>query len=162
MKKWIRFVALLTAVTLLAGCNLVGIDTELDAKQIVAKVGDREITKGEWHATRASLVDYYAYMYSSYGMSFDPTDETVIESFNQEALDAMIQDEVLMVKAKELGLDVLTEEETAEIEANVTEEMDLNRWYYQMMFYPDGSLEDEETAAAIDRCWPRMATALRR
>ncbi|MBQ1256679.1 MAG: SurA N-terminal domain-containing protein [Clostridia bacterium] len=150
MKKWIRFVALLTAVTLLAGCNLVGIDTELDAKQIVAKVGDREITKGEWHATRASLVDYYAYMYSSYGMSFDPTDETVIESFNQEALDAMIQDEVLMVKAKELGLDVLTEEETAEIEANVTEEMDLNRWYYQMMFYPDGSLEDEETAAAID------------
>lgn len=150
MKKWIRFIALLTAVTLLAGCNLVGIDTELDAKQIVAKVGDREITKGEWLDMRTSMVDYYAYMYSMYGMSFDATDATVIEAMGQDALDAMIQDEVIRQKAKELGVDTLSAEETAEIEASVAEEMDLNRWYYQMMYYPEYDLEMATVSEAVD------------
>lgn len=150
MKKWIRFVALLMAVTLLAGCNLIGVDTELDAKQIVAKVGDREITKGEWHEMRASMVDYYAYMYSMYGMNFDPTDATVIEAMGQDALDSMIQDEVIRMKAAELGVDVLTEEEKAEVEASVAEDMDLNRWYYQMMYYPEYDLEMATVSEAVD------------
>lgn len=149
MKKWIRFVALLAAVTLLAGCNLVGVDTELDAKQVVAKVGDTQITKGEWHDTRDSLVEYYEYVYSMYGMTFS-TDASTLESLGEEALDSMIQDEVIMQKAAELGLDVFTDEEIAAMEAEATETMDLQRWYYQMMYYPDYDLEMATVSEAVD------------
>ena len=149
MKKWIRFVALLTAVTLLAGCNLVGIDAEMDAKQIVAKVGDTEITKGEWHEMRDSLVSYYEYMYSMYGMTFT-ADETVLESVGQEALDSMVKEEVIKQKAAALGLDTFTEEELAEMESEATETMDMQRWYYQMMYYPTDDPEAATVSEAVN------------
>lgn len=149
MKKWIRFVALLTAVTLLAGCNLVGIDAELDAKQVVAKVGDTEITKGEWHEMRDSLVSYYEYVYSMYGMTFT-ADETVLESVGQEALDSMVKEEVIKQKAAALGLDTFTEEELAEMESEANETMDMQRWYYQMMYYPSDDPEAATVSEAVN------------
>ena len=149
MKKWIRFIALLTAVTLLAGCNLVGIDAELDAKQVVAKVGDTEITKGEWQEMRDSLVSYYEYMYSMYGMSFQ-ADASTLESIGEQALESMIQDEVIVQKAAELGLDTFTDEEIAQMEEEATETMDAQRWYYQMMYYPDYDLEMATVSEAVD------------
>ena len=124
MKKWIRFAALLAAVTLLAGCNLVGFDAELDAQQVVAQVGDTKMTKAQWQERRDDLAEYYQYLYSTYGMNFD-LDSATLESIGLEALDSMVQEEVILQKAAALGLDSFTQEELDEITADMDETMEL-------------------------------------
>jgi parvulin-like peptidyl-prolyl isomerase len=148
MKKWIRFAALLAAVTLLAGCNLVGFDAELDAQQVVAQVGDTKMTKAQWQERRDDLAEYYQYLYSTYGMNFD-LDSATLESIGLEALDSMVQEEVILQKAAALGLDSFTQEELDEITADVDETMELQEWYYQMMFFPEADPESATVSEAV-------------
>ena len=113
MNKWLKLMALLTALLMLAGCNLIATDPMLDAQQVVAKVGDTEITKAEWLAQTENVLYNNQLMYYYYGLSYDVTDSQAIADARSTAIDNMITSEVLKQKAAAEGLDVLSEEEQA-------------------------------------------------
>lgn len=146
MKKGLALIAMLAAVLMLAGCNLVGYDEELDAAQIVAKVGDTEITKAEWTAYRDYLASYYEQYYAQYlGISMPMTDET-LESYGETALQDLIESIVVQGKMAEYGFDPLDEEHTAEVESYADSMVDLYKQLVRMQNYSDIETVEEEYA----------------
>lgn len=152
MKKGLMLIALLAAVLMLTGCNLVGYDQELDNAQVVARVGDTELTKAEWLAYRDYMASYYSDYYEQYfGFSMPLTDET-IASYGESALESMIESVVLQDKIVELGFDPLSEEDAAEVESYADMMMDL---YKQLIRYQE--FADIET---VEEEYARLSAAL--
>ena len=146
MKKGLMLIALLTAVLMLSGCNLVGYDQELDNAQVVARVGDTELTKAEWLAYRDYMASYYSDYYEQYfGISMPLTDET-IASYGESALESMIESVVLQDKIVELGFDPLSEEDAAEVEAYADSMMDLYTTLLRYQEFADIETVEEEYA----------------
>ena len=150
MNKWLKLMALLTALLMLAGCNLIATDPVLDAQQVVAKVGDTEITKGEWlEQTENVLYNNQLMYYYYYGMSYDVTDSQAIADARSAAIDNLITYEVLTQKAAEEGLDVLSEEEQAQVEESVQSDWDSYLDRYTTLYFSDSELEGEELESAV-------------
>ncbi len=108
MKNWTKVVSLLAGAAILvsmAACNLVTVDENKDKEQVVATVNGVELLK----KTYFDAYDGMAYAYQMMGMQPDDTLKT-------QALDAIVQQEVLNQKAKEGGYDKLTDEETADVQ----------------------------------------------
>ncbi len=119
MKK--RLVALMLGLILClsaVGCSLVSVNEEKDMAQIVAKVDDVEITKQEYVESFESL----ASMYQMYGMDVTATPEE-LQSFQDYLLESLISTKVLEYQANVQGLNTLTTEEQAEVDASVAEEI---------------------------------------
>ncbi len=145
MKKGLLLMmVLLLALVTLSGCNLIGYDEELDNAQVVAKVNGREITKAQWLSYRDYIVAYeQQYMQQYYGFSM-PVDDEVLASYNETALEQMIQSYTVEAKIEELGLDVMTEEETAEVEEYATSMADMYKMIMRYQNYPDIETVEEE------------------
>ena len=144
MKKGLALIAMLVAVLMLTGCNLVGYDEALDGAQAVAKVNGTEITKSEWLAYRDYIANYYTEYYANYlGISMPLTEET-LASYGEMALENLIQANVLQDKIAELGYDQLSDEETAEIEEGVDSTLDFYRLLIRMQNYSDIETVEEE------------------
>ena len=116
MRK-IKVVALLLAlVMLLAGCSLVSPDEERIAMQVVATVNGTQIYNYEVSEEDVAASVQQTLYYS--GMSEnDLTPEQLEETYNDHRtflLEQLVNDEVMLQKAAELGF-VLTEDEKAEI-----------------------------------------------
>lgn len=149
MNKWLKLMALLTALLMLAGCNLIATDPVLDAQQVVAKVGDTEITKAEWLAQTENVLYNNQLMYYYYGLSYDVTDSQAIADARSTAIDNMITSEVLKQKAAAEGLDVLSEEEQAQVEENVQSDWSSYLDSYTTLYFSDSELEGEELENAV-------------
>ena len=149
MNKWLKLMALLMALLMLAGCNLIATDPVLDAQQVVAKVGDTEITKGEWLAQTENVLYNNQLMYYYYGLSYDVTDSQAIADARSTAIDNMITSEVLKQKAAAEGLDVLSEEEQAQVEENVQSDWSSYLDSYTTLYFSDSDLEGEELENAV-------------
>ena len=158
MKKGLLLImALLLALTTLSGCNLIGYDAELDGAQVVAKVGDHEITKADWLAYRDYIVAYeQQYMQQNYGFSM-PVDEESLVTYGETAIEQMIQSYVVEDKIAELGLDQLTEEENAEIEDYATSMAEFYKMMLRYQNYPDVETVEEE-AERLAAATPSEAT----
>jgi len=92
-----------------------------DAATVILKLGDREVTKAEVEEATRYQLDSMAYLYAMYGMAYDTTDPANIAQARADAIEDLKQDMVLTAKAKELGLDRLTEAEEAEVRAKAEE-----------------------------------------
>lgn len=149
MNKWLKLMALLMALLMLAGCNLIATDPVLDAQQVVAKVGDTEITKAEWLAQTENVLYNNQLMYYYYGLSYDVTDSQAIADARSTAIDNMITSEVLKQKAAAEGLDVLSEEEQAQVEENVQSDWSSYLDSYTTLYFSDSELEGEELENAV-------------
>ncbi|MBQ8618912.1 MAG: peptidylprolyl isomerase [Clostridia bacterium] len=145
MKKRIALIAmLLVAALTLSGCNLIGYDAELDGAQVVAKVNDTEITKAEWLAYRDYIVEYeQQYMQQYYGFSM-PVDESMMASYNELALEQLVESSVIQDKLAELGMDPLGEEEQAEVDAYADDMVELYKMLIRFQEYPDLETVEEE------------------
>ncbi|HRX57662.1 MAG TPA: peptidyl-prolyl cis-trans isomerase [Eubacteriales bacterium] len=107
-------------------------DEELD--QVAVQIGDYTITKGD-------IVDQYDYMvqlYSYYGMS-TPTEDSEIESMQDSVISTLVSDKIQLYEADLMGI-TLTDEELADVEAQVEEEMQ----YYIDSFRADAEDEGAE------------------
>lgn len=113
--------ALMLAAALVAasGCSLIVKDEEVDKQTPIIEVAGRTFTKGEVQQQTQAMMDYQEYLYYMYGMSYDRTDADNITVAQDGAIEAMVQQAVLEQKAAELGLDVLTAEEQAQVEESV-------------------------------------------
>ena len=145
MKKRIALIAmLLVAALTLSGCNLIGYDAELDGAQVVAKVNDTEITKAELLAYRDYMIDYeQQYMLQYYGMSM-PVDESMMASYNELALEQLVESSVIEDKLVELGLEPLNEEDAAEVEAYANDMVDLYKMLIRYQNHGDIETVEEE------------------
>lgn len=128
MQKKALLALLLVLTMVLSGCSLIVKDEAVDAARVVIRVGDTTYTKAEVQAQVDSTVQQYQYLYAMYGMTFDTTDTEMMDSITDSVIDGLIENAVLLAKAKELGLDeALTDEEKAQIDADVADEMDYLR-----------------------------------
>ena len=160
MKKGLMLIAMLAAVLMLTGCNLVGYDEALDYAQVVARVGDTEITKAEWLSARNYMASYYSDYYEQYfGISM-PLTEDVIASYGESALESLIQSVVLHDKVVELGFDPLGEEDAAEVEAYADTMMSLYKQLVRYQDFPGIETVEEEYArlTAAQEATPSEAT----
>lgn len=116
--------ALMLAITMIVttGCGLIVKDAEVDKQTPIIEVAGKVFTKGEVTEQVDYSLDYQAYIYSMYGLTFDSTDASVIAEIQQSTIDALIRQAVLEKKAEDTGANVLTDEEiaAAQTEADTT------------------------------------------
>ncbi len=151
MKKQALLALMLALTLILTGCTLVQKDMAVDAATEIIRLGDAVVTKGEIQEEIEGQLDYMEYVYSMYGMSFDRTSaesaaqarETVIESFKEQL--------VREAKIRELGLDQLTEEEQAKVQADAEATYQSNLDYVLSTITDENLTDEEKTAQAKAR-----------
>ena len=155
--------ALVLVLALLAstGCSLIVKDPEVDKQTVVIEAAGQTFTKGEVQQQTDYLLDYYAYMYSMYGMPFDANDKEFIASVRDEAIDAMVKTAVLEKKITEMGLDQFSAEETAEMETYVDEQYNSYVEFVKSYSLADTELTADELQAAIDEAMISMGYGTR-
>lgn len=152
MKRRItRMLAVALCVALALGAAACGEQAAQDeATPTPGQAADRDavaVQIGEdFTVTYGEVADYYDYivsMMSYYGVSA-PTADADIESYQDEAVDGLVAQKKQLYFAKQLGLDELTADEEAEVQAAVDEEME----YYFDMFRSDAEAEGVEDIEA--------------
>ncbi len=141
--------AALAAVTL-CGCS-VKFGTNPKDKDIVAKP-TKENYPAEMEISYKDFAKQYAYMLDSYGIE-DDEEESVAEeckNLRQSIINNMITERIFLQKAKEMGLDTLTEEELAAVQKTLDEQIASREEYYAELAQSasDVELSDEEKAKA--------------
>lgn len=126
MQKKALLALLLVLTMILSGCSLIVKDEAVDAARVVIRVGDDTYTKAQVQAQIQNQVNYMTALYSRYGLSFDSTNADVMSSLTDNVLNSLVERSVLLAKAKELGLDQLTDEEKTKIEENTASQLDSN------------------------------------
>lgn len=151
MQKKSLLALLLALMLLLSGCALVTTDTAKDNARVILDVNGETVNKATITAAvqnQISQNQYYNQLYSAYGMSVNfATDEATV---TDQVVQAYVERLVSEQKAKELGLDQLTEEEQAEVETTAQETFDTFIQSVISTYMPGSKLEgDELTQAAI-------------
>ena len=146
MQKKSLLALLLAAMLLLSGCSLIQKDPVVDAATPIVEVLGKTVTKAE---VKDQVDDYLVslrnYYTSYYGYTPDVTDESTISAAQDAVINQIIEDTVKEAKAKELGVDQLTEEEQANIDSQWQSYYDMIKNYV----YADSELEGEELEKAI-------------
>lgn len=125
MKKWISvLLAAFMLLPLITACKLT--DDELDLKAVVATVGGEKITLGEVKALFDSYVTYFSY----YGYDVTSDSET-LHQFQDDIVNKLVEDKLIVAKAKELGFDKLTAEQQAELDKRISDELAAMNDYYR-------------------------------
>lgn len=127
MQKKTLLALMLVLTMLLSGCSLIVKDEAVDEARVVIRVGDDTYTKAQVQANIDYTIQQYEYIYSLYGLTFDSTDEETISSITDSVIDGLVERSVLIAKAKELGLDELTDEENAQLDEDVQSELETLR-----------------------------------
>lgn len=150
MKKLQKWISLLLCLCMLAGVAALAEDTgdtadaseaavgiqELNADDVLATVGDVNVTWGDIEPVYNNLV-------SQYGSYYDLTDLSNVQLFRAVALEQQLTEVVMGIKAEEFGLDQLTDEEIAQAEAEA--ETDWNDAIDNYVSYFHSELTDESS-----------------
>ena len=152
MRKKALLALMMAAVLLLSGCNLIQKDQAVDDATEIIRMGDQVITKKEVKAqVESALATYASNTYMYYGQKVDTTDKNIISMAQDAAIDGLKEDLALTAKAKELGLDQLTDEELESVKAAAEDELDFNKNYAELL--NQSALEgksDEEIAKFVE------------
>lgn len=139
MRKKALLALMMAAVLLLSGCNLIVKDQAVDDATEIIRMGDQVITKAEVKKTIQYVSDMEAYYQQViYGQQVDPENANFKAAVQEEAINSLKQDLALTAKAKELGLDQLTDEEKETVMA------DAQKSYDGAIDYEKGNLTDTE------------------
>ena len=150
MQKKALLALLLVLTMILSGCSLIVKDEAVDAARVVIRVGDDTYTKAQVQAQIQNQVNYMTALYSRYGLSFDSTNADVMNSLTDNVLNSLVERSVLLAKAKELGLDQLTDEEKTKIEENTASQLDSLRKSAATEFSLDLETQLDEINAKLD------------
>ena len=113
------------------------------ASNIVATVGDVEITAEE----TADLYSYVLEMYSYYG--YDTTDSETVAQLKDITLDAMVSAKAQEIMEAEMGLDQFTDEELAQFQSDAQATYDET---YQSVYegFDDGETSEDDLKAQTE------------
>ena len=123
MRKKALLALMMAAILLLSGCALIQKDQAVDDATEIIRLGDQVITKSEVKAQANTQLLVWS---MTYGNQVDITSKEVIDAAQEAAVEALKQDLVLTAKAKELGLDQLTDEEKESVQTAAQEAYDKN------------------------------------
>lgn len=121
----------------------------IDRDAVAVTVGNREITVGEV----ADMYDNMIYQYETYGSYYGvsvPTADADIETLQDEVVAMLVEQEMLLYMAEQLGCAELSAEQEEELAATVQEEIDSVISYYQQNVTIDSEDAEELRAAAIE------------
>ena len=152
MKKKALLAMLLVMTLLLSSCALIVKDEAVDASTVILKLGEKEYNKAQVQAyVDDVLYQMYQNAYNS-GMNLDVTSPSVIASAQETAVKELKQDMTIRAKAAELGLDTLTDEETAAAKEKAQSNFDTARQYVKnfMLDEETSKLEGDALEKAID------------
>ena len=156
-KRVILAFMLVFALVAASSCSLIIKDEEVDKQTPIIEVVGKTFTKAEVNEQVEAVMDYEEYMYSMYGISYDRRDASPISMTKDSANDAMVQQAVLEKKAADLGLDVLSDEEKAEVEESVDSTYTLYSDSVKSAYFADTELEGEELDAAVEAKMAELA-----
>lgn len=149
MNRKIRLILTVFALSLVfAGCNLVEVNPERDAAIVVAKVGDKEITKSEFSEI---VYMYYLYGYLDDQILSDPDQK---KEYYKTILDILIDEKVKEIKAEELGCMVFTDEEKAELAQSLEDNLETYRSMYKSDLKAEeanADLKDEAIDSLVEK-----------
>lgn len=148
-KRVILALVLVLALLASTSCSLIIKDEEVDRQTPIIEVAGKTITKGEVLAQAENVMDYYEYMYSMYGMSYDRTSDSAVASAREEAINGLVQNAVLEQKIAEKGFDTFTEEEEADIRTSAEETYNNYAEMIKSFAFADTELTGEELDAAV-------------
>ena len=148
MRKKALLAALMAMILLLSGCALVVKDEAVDNATEIIRMGDQVITKDKVKAQVENQLYYMANQYAMYGYNIDTTDPDVIAQAQSAAVEALKNDLALTAKAKELGLDQLTDEEKETVANNAKETYDI--WANYVKPSDTEGMDEEAIAKACE------------
>ena len=147
-KRVVLALLLVAAMVVTSSCSLIVKDAEVDKQTPIISVVGQTFTKGEVNALVQNSLDYQTYLYSMYGMNFDPTSESAISSAQESVINGLIEQAVVDNKMDEMGIE-LTDEELAEVQ---TESETTYQGYKDTVMnaaYADTELTGDELEAAL-------------
>lgn len=152
MQKKCLLALILAAMMLLSGCALITVDEEIDNARVIIDVNGETVTKGTVNTMVTYQIEqnqYYNNLYTTYfGYNAGyPTDTATVQ---QQVIDAYVENLVSSQKIKELGLDQLTEEELAQVQAAADEEYDLFLSQVAMYYLTGEELEGDALTARAE------------
>lgn len=150
MHKKALLACLLVVTMLLTGCSLIEKDMAVDAATEVIRVGDTMYTKGEVLDHLAYQLNYMAFVYQMYGMNFDINNPDLIADTREEVISLLVEDAVMNIKVKELGLDQLTAEEQTELDEKIETAWQSNLDNVKVTYFADTELTGDELTAALE------------
>ena len=164
MQKKALLAILMVMCLILSSCALIVKDEAVDAATEIIRLGDQVITKGQVDSAVNVQLANTASLYSAYGMAYDPTSETAISDARTSVVNAFKNNLVLAAKAKELGLDQLTDEEKATAQTNAETQYNSDKDYLKSSQLADSGLEgdalDAEAVKRMDALGRTMDTYL--
>lgn len=149
-KRVILAFMLVFALLAASSCSLIIKDEEVDKQTPIIEVVGKTFTKAEVNEQVEAVMNYEEQMYGGYGLPYDRTDASIISAAQDSAIDAMVQQAVLEKKAADLGVDVLSEEEQAEIDETVDSAYTMYFDSVKNVDFADTELEGEELDAAVE------------
>jgi len=153
MRKKALLAVMMAMVLLLSGCALIVKDEAVDNATEIIRMGDKVITKGEIKKEVSEELEYRQLIYSAYyGQSYDTSDASNIASVQEDVIDSMKKELTLEAKAKELGLDQLTDEEKEKAKEEAQSNFDSAVSSYKSSLTDTEGMDDEAiTKAAADK-----------
>jgi len=139
--KKILAVCTCTALIFTSGCSIVTVNSDRDANQVVAVVGDTEITKKEVLARYQSVADQYGITSATTGA------DDIIKQLKKSTLDSMIESEVIWQKAQEKDLE---QQLSAEKKASLEKDYDTAIAYLQSEYVTQSATSTATTTATPD------------
>ncbi len=135
--------ALFTAcvLALASGCSIkFGTNKKIKDSEVVAYCGDEiKITYGEF-------AKQYLFVLSQYGLEDDEALGENGKALRQDIIDNLVTEKILLLKAKELGVDTLSDEEKASIEESLNNQIE-NMKNALVAEKATSDMTDEEKAA---------------
>ncbi|MDO4351038.1 MAG: hypothetical protein Q4C35_10470, partial [Eubacteriales bacterium] len=149
MKQIRKVIALLLCACMLLGAAALAEDAQPAAVEALADDAVLATVNGE-DVTWGQIKSIYASYEAQYGSYYDMTQESNVQLFRAVALENKLTEALMMQKAKEFGIDQLTEEETAAAESDADSDWEAAMSNYISYFHSDLTEEssDEDKAAA--------------
>ena len=126
MRKKALLAVMMAMVLMLSGCALIQKDEAVDNATEIIRMGDQVITKAEIKSlTDSTLLNN--------GYSLKDVDPSLYAQAEEHVVERMKQDLTLTAKAKELGLDQLTDEELETVNKEVPDQLDYYKTFTRLM-----------------------------
>ncbi|MEG1775872.1 MAG: peptidylprolyl isomerase [Clostridia bacterium] len=149
-KRAILALMLVVALAVTTSCSLIVKDAEVDKQTVIIEAAGKTFTKEEVKTELSQALDYQEYVYGMYGYPFDKTDAKTIAEAQDNVIKGLIDRAVTDQKKTELGFDTFTDEELAQMQAEVDETWDGYVKSITSGYFADTKLTGDELTKAID------------
>ncbi|MGI6168534.1 MAG: peptidylprolyl isomerase [Christensenellales bacterium] len=159
-KRWMAAFIAALMILLLGGCSLATVNEERDMQQVVATINGQPLKKIEMYALYEVYKSYYESQYGSLDGD-DINSRAMLKQIKQDVVDRLVQNIVLLQKAKQEGYDQLSDEEIATVHEQFDSLVESNLGHYKKQ-YDDRVAKDPDfdadAAAMADLVAERAAS----